>query len=176
MRYLILIGLSFLIYVRMAAQVIEDMDNKITIDAKTTYSDSLEITEYMKSYYFNSFLEKQFDYERINKAKKLKRWSKEVSLMGIATCLGITYVSTYLAEKKGWNLWIEIPCVAAVSAAAFIPFYIWSNHLKKKADALNVQSVYIYNIDNNIDLGAVRFTNPLDNSYNAVGFSVKVLF
>lgn len=151
---------------------IHNDDSTITIT-----SDSTELPVLSKHFYQDmNFINKTYNYETKNKAERLKMWSREVETIGYATLLGIISVNAILANNNNWSLWIDIPCVTVVAIASMYPFYIWSHHLKKKAELLSSQTVYLYNINRYLDIGAASFTNTQNHSLQAVGIGLKVKF
>ena len=143
----------------------------------TIVSDSTDLPILSEQFYRDvNFINQTYDYETKNKVKRLKRWSSEVMTAGYATFLGVIVVNGALAANNDWSLWIDIPCAAVVAVASMYPFIVWSNHLKKKAESLSSQTVYLYNINRHVDLGTVSFTNTQTHSLQAVGIGVKVNF
>ena len=141
----------------------------------TIVSDSTDLPILSEQFYRDViFINQTYDYETKNKVKRLKRWSGEVMTAGYATFLGVLFVNGALAINNDWSLWIDIPCAVVVAMASMHPFIVWSNHLKKKAESLSSQTVYLFNINRHLGMGAVSFTNNQMHSLQAVGIGLKV--
>lgn len=139
--------------------------------------DSLDLPILTEEFYHNvTFLNQQFDYETKNRINRLKMWSREVMTAGFVTMLGVVAVNCVIANKNDWSLWIGIPCATVVSVASMYPFILWSKHLKEKAESISSQTVYLYNINRHLELGATRFTNNHNCSLQAIGIGLKLNF
>lgn len=175
---IILLLLTFFSILPLSAQQLPQQVG-IDNDALTVAvaCDSTELPILSEQFYRDvNFTNQTFDYETKNKVKRLKMWSREVMTAGYATLLGVGIVNAILAVNNNWSLWIDIPCATAVAVASMYPFIVWSNHLKKKAESLSSQTVYLFNINHRLDLGAVGFTNTQNHSLQAVGIGLKVNF
>lgn len=179
MKHIIILALlTFFSALPLSAQQLSlHTDNNSDASTVTIVIDSTELpilTDYF--YQDANFINHSFDYETKNKVERLKMWSREVDTIGYMTLLGIMFVNAALAANNDWSLWIDIPCVSVVAIASMYPFMVWSKHLKKKAESLSSQTVYLYNINRYVDLGAVSFTNTQTHSLQAVGIGLKVNF
>lgn len=146
-------------------------------DASTVVCDSTDLPILTEQFYWDlNFINQTYDYETKNKVERLKMRSRDVMTAGYATLLGIMLVNGVLANNNNWSLWIDIPCATVVAMASMYPFIAWSNHLKKKAESLSSQTVYLYNINRHMDLGTVSFTNMQTHSLQAIGIGLKVNF
>ena len=141
------------------------------------YEDTLDMKKLYKKYYSEvNFLDHSYGYERINKINKLRKWSRDVEKMGYASMLGVMFLNGYLADKYDWSLWIDIPCATVVSCAMIYTFNRWSNRLEERAAAIEEQTAYLIQVGSSFDIGVTKYTNRFDDSCNALGFGLKVMF
>lgn len=177
-KLFLLLLISLLFGNKVSARSVSDEQ---VIDQDTligvTAVDSLDYPVLTEDFYQNvTFLNQEFDYETKNKINRLNMWSREVMTAGFVTLLGVMFGNAILANKYDWSLWIDIPCASVIGLASMWPFVLWSNHLKEKAESLSSQTVYLYNINCRMDLGATSFTNHHDHSLRAIGVGLKVNF
>ena len=96
-------------------------------------------------YYDQNIVDRSYDYELINKKRKIEMWAREVDNMGAILPLAIVLVDVVLVIENEWNLWINIPCTAALSGAVGYSFYKWGQNIKKRADAIEVSPMISIN-------------------------------
>ena len=176
MKQIIILLLTFSSICPLYAQQ-SPLKTGIYNDASTVavVSDSTELPILTEQFYRDvNFINQTYDYETKNKVERLKMWSREVKAMGYATLGGVLIVNAVLANHNDWSYWIDIPCATVVAMASMYPFIVWSNHLKKKAESLCSQTVYLFNITRHLGMGAVGFTNTQTHSVQAVGIGLKV--
>lgn len=175
-KNIILLLLTFFSVRPLSAQQLS-LHADIHNDASTVVCDSTDLPILSEQFYRNvNFINKTYDYETKNKVERLKMRSREVRVAGFTTFFGVVFVNGALAANNNWSLWIDIPCATVVAMASMYPFVVWSNHLKKKAESLNSQTVYLFNINSHVDMGTVSFTNTQTHSLQAVGIGLKVNF
>jgi hypothetical protein len=171
-KILLLVLMVFLLENKVSAKQFPSI--VVNQDTLVTINDLLELPILTEDFYHNvTFLNQDFDYDIINRANRLKMWSREVMTAGYVTLLGVIAVNSVLANNNNWSLWIDIPCATIIGMASMYPFILWSNHLKKKAESLSSQTVYLYN-SHRLNLGATCFSNHHDHSLQAIGIGIKV--
>jgi len=176
-KILLLVLLAFLLGDKASArQFPGDVVKRDTLK-EVAISDSLKLPILAEEFYQNvTFINQDYNYETRIRINRLKMWSREVMTAGYVTLLGVVAVNSVLAVNNDWSLWIDIPCATIIGIASMYPFILWSNNLKQKAESLSSQTVYLYNINPRIDLGATCFTNHHDHSLQAIGVGLKVNF
>lgn len=176
MKYLLTTYLLLLFSSQMFAQEIKK-ENLLEQYQQIMVGDTLDVSATFMNYYDNiSFLNHQYDYERINEINKLRKWSRDVEIAGLASIFAILFLNGYLAEKNDWSLWIDIPCAVAISCAVIYTFNKWSDNLKKRAEVLEEHTAYFYHVGDRLDIGLAKYTNRYDSKYSGVGLGFKVLF
>lgn len=129
-------------------------------------------------YYYDStmnVLERNYNYQLMNKKRKYEYWSKECLIMGAACSVAVLGINGWLANKYNWNLWIDIPCAAVVAIGVFIPFGCVGRHLQNKADAIKIVPITEVNINDDTTIGAVMYVDDFQQS-KSLGVQVKTKF
>ena len=90
-------------------------------------------------------LDRNYNYELMNKSRKLRMWSNEVRVLGYAFALGILFGCPYLFPDC--SLWILIPVECVVACGALVASNILANSLKKKSEAIKESSIASWNIN-----------------------------
>ena len=141
----------------------------------TTVKKIVEPIDLINDYYKNtSFLNHTYDYETTNKIKYLRMQARNVMILGFTVNLGLLAIGSVLALEHEWSLWAYIPVATVITMGTAYPFFIWSNSLKQKANAIEEYSIYLHKINENIDLGVTRYINKKDRSDNALGLALKI--
>ena len=141
------------------------------------FADSIQLPMLSSEYYQDmTFLAHNYNYEMINKKRKLKMWAGEVLTLGYITGLGIITTFSIVGVNNDWSMVTTITCGTVCFLASMFPFYIWNKRLKEKADAIDVNSSYLFPINKHLELGVASFCNTCDRSWNALGFSLRTNF
>lgn len=123
-----------------------------------------------------TFLKQSYNYEQANKKRALKRNSSDIMLAGVVVAtLGYTAIN-YVGEQNGWSMAVTIPVGVAVAGAVIWPTTLWSNHLRKKADAIQVETAYVLPIGGHTELGAAMFRSNNELGLNSIGIGLKTTF
>ena len=180
--YLIIGLLSFV------ANIVAQTDINIPLtDSGSDCIDSINEAENLKTtslpslsleYYHDStmnVLERNYDYQLMNKKRKYEYWSKECLIIGAACIFAVSGINAWLANKYDWNLWIDIPCATVVAMGVFIPSIYVSRNLQKKADAIKIVPIAEVNINENTAIGSVMYVDDFQQS-KSFGVQVKTKF
>lgn len=123
-----------------------------------------------------TFLNQNYNYELSNKKRALRRNSKDILIAGIAL-YSLGYMATTLvAGANDWSLAVAVPAQIAVGGAILLPAIHWSSHLRKKADAIQVETAYVLPLGEHTELGPAMFRNSNEHSMNAIGIGLKTTF
>lgn len=126
-------------------------------------------------YNTSSIVDRNYNYELLNKKRSLQMWSGEVLTIGMIIFMGEIAANSVLAVNNKWNLWIDIPCATIVGMATLMPFVFWSKHLQQRADAIEISPTIGY-----FNNGTMPFTalnpNPANPSSLAIGINIKANF
>lgn len=123
-----------------------------------------------------TFLTKSYNYELQNKKKQLRRTARDIEIMGVGLLLGISYVGGTVTSNIGWSEWVSIPCLTVFGVSALGGLTLWSSHLRKKADAIQVETAYVLPLGEHTELGPAMFRNSNEHSMNAIGIGLKTTF
>lgn len=128
--------------------------------------------------YYNSesFLNKSFDYELLNKKRALIKKSNDLILLGAILCVGGGMVTSFVGESKGWSMAVSIPVGVVVGAGFLTPFVVWSDHLRTKANNIRVETAYILSLGKHTELGTAFFSSNHNWENGAIGVGLKTTF
>lgn len=139
--------------------------------------DSIQLPMLSSEYYQDmTFLSHNYNYEMLNKKRRLKMWAGEVMTLGYITGLGIIATFSIVGANNDWSTVTTTTCGTVCFLASVYPFYMWNRRLKEKADAIDVNSSYLFPVNQHLELGVASFCNTRDRSWSALGFSVKTIF
>ena len=125
-----------------------------------------------KTFYTNSsFLRHTYDYDLTDKKKRLKMISKDLRGASLLAIMASTATMIWVGEANDWSLAVSIPSAFALATATFIPLFLISSHIAKKAERLEVQTVMLSSLNSHTQIGLARF---FDDNY--LGFSIKTTF
>lgn len=132
----------------------------------------------MSEMYYNQevSLVRNFDYEGLNKVKKLRLQSDLVMSLGAAVCLTEIFIGSAIAINNNWNNWIFIPCNIIVDCAILIPFITWSKKIDKKATELEAEINSKMNIEGSVSIGSLKLQNQSGGNNNGYGVSLTLNF
>lgn len=123
----------------------------------------------------NNVLERNYDFQLMNKKRKLEFWATEMRTIGYITVLALCGINGWLAVEYEWNLWIDIPCCSIVAMGTVASFIYLSNFVKKKADAIKVVPLTEININDDTTVGAVMYVDDMQQS-KSFGVQIKKKF
>lgn len=159
--------------------------SQATSSESTLVSDSTTVTSFLSDtvyprlndplYYDSSILGYDYDYRRANRIKTLRYMSREVIVYGLISCLGILFANGYLAIENDWSLWIDIPCATVLTVGVMQAFNLWSVSLKKKAEALEVSTLYFHDF-NGFYVGTSVFSCSQSGYCSGLGLGIKTTF
>ena len=162
-QYILFIALFLLTALRATAQ-----------DADKTHQQLPALTA---DYYDGvTFLKQNYNYELANKKRQLKRISNDVLFGGVILAVMGNLAISYVGAENGWSLAVSIPAGVAVAGAILWPTGLWGDHLRKKADAIEVETAYVLPVGGQTQLGAAVFHNSNEHSLNAIGIGLKTTF
>lgn len=120
----------------------------------------------------NNVLERNYDFQLMNKKRKLEFWATEIKTIGYITVLALVGINGWLAVEYEWNLWIDIPCCSIVAMGTVASFIYLSNFVEKKADAIKVVPLTEININDDTTVGAVMYVDDMQQS-KSFGVQIK---
>ena len=123
-----------------------------------------------------SFLKQNYNYELVNKKRSLVRNSNDIFIAGVIAAVGGGIATGYVCEQNSWSTAVSLPVSIAVAGAIAYPAVAWSNYLRKKADAIQVEMVYVLPIGRQTELGTAIFHDNNNYSWNAIGIGLKTTF
>lgn len=139
--------------------------------------DSLKIEDLqsMSLSYYNSrkTLERNYDFEVLNKKRRLRMWSNEVRILGYASFLGICFAGPALFPDA--SLWVLIPTEVLIGGGIIVGSNILANSLRKKSDALNNTSVSVFKINSNSSLILTQYSTDF-SKYAGLGVGYMYKF
>jgi hypothetical protein len=139
--------------------------------------DSIILPQLTASYYEQStFLTHQYNYEILNKQRRMRRMANDIEVMGSSVILAMSFIGGGIANNAGWSIGVYIPCASVVSLGTMGLLIMWSDHLRKKADALNVSSAYLLPVGKSSKLGVASFAAHETSGPRAFGISLKTNF
>lgn len=138
----------------------------------------VEVLPMLSADYYNSesFLNKSFDYELLNKKRFLIKNSNDLILLGAILCVGGGVATSYVGESKGWSMAVSIPVGVVVGAAFLAPVTFWSFHLRSKANRIQVETAYVLPIGKHTEFGPALISSQNNWRYSAVGIGLKTTF
>lgn len=146
-------------------------------DTTSQQPDNTTLPQLLESYYEqSSFLSHQYNYEILNKQRRMRKMANDIQIMGSSVILSISLIGGAISNNAGWSEWVYIPCATVVSLGTMSLLMTWSNHLKKKADALNVSSAYLLPMGENSKVGVASFTAHDTLEPRAFGISIITVF
>jgi hypothetical protein len=128
--------------------------------------------------YYNSesFLNKSFDYELLNKKRALIKKSNDLILLGAILCVGGGMATSFVGESKGWSTAVSIPVGVVVGAAFLLPVTSWSLHLRSKANRIQIETAYVLPMGKHTELGPALFSSQINWRDSAVGVGFETTF
>lgn len=124
----------------------------------------------------SDFLQKTYDYELTNKINSLRKLSSEMKYTGLAVLIGVCAINAFITVDYDLPVAVCIPVAVAVGGGGMVGCMLYSKKLSDKANALEAQTAYLYNVNQNISIGATTFRNPKEQKLLALGVGVKVNF
>lgn len=76
------------------------------------------------------FDNKTFNYRFDNRQRVAEQRAKQSIRLGLMSVAALNIVNGVLADKFGWNLWVDVPAVIAASGVAMVPFFLWHKQYK----------------------------------------------
>ena len=151
------------------------MSLQVSAQIDTTH---VEILPKLSAEYYNNetFLNKNYDYELINKKRALKKNSNDLLIFGMALAVGGYFATSYIGAKNSWSMAVSIPVGTVVSAGLISPFVVWADHLRTKANNIRVETSYILPIGRHIELGSAFFSTNHNWTDGAIGLGFKTTF
>ena len=152
-------------------------DTTATAQDTVTVNKTDPLPSFSAMYYDTDIsLDRGYDFARLNKKRSLKMWSVEVLGLGALMAAGTYMVLVSVSTNEDWNDWIGTAVTAGGAIAVMAPFVVWSHHLKRKSDAISVETAYLYPLGRGVEIGTVRFSSRADLSCNAIGIGVRTSF
>lgn len=145
----------------------------LSTETDCQYTDSLA---FYKSYFDNSdILVRSYNFELINKKKRLNMWSNEVTIFGFTALFGIISLGSWLGVNNDWSVWVTVPVETVVGIGTLWGFIAWGNNLKKRSDAILVADVPVY-LWKGSRLYASHFTTSFNHKHQGIGLSYHFTF
>lgn len=143
--------------------------------ADSTYQQPLP--SLTKSYYEGiTFLSHNYNYELLNKQRALKSRSNTILTAGIIVAVGSCAAMAFIGEQNHWSTFATVSCGMVVTGAVIVPTMLWSNHLRKKANLIQVETAYFLPIGKHSELGAAVFSKGEQFGDKAIGIGFKTTF
>ena len=131
----------------------------------------------VNSYYNDiTFLSQKYNYDLLNKKHALKTKSNNILVAGICIAIGSGIAIGITGEKNGWSTFASVSTGLVVAGGVIVPTVIWSNHLRKKANLIQVETAYLLPIGKHTELGAAFFSSGKQFGNNAIGIGFKTTF
>lgn len=160
-----------------SAQTQNDGLDSVVISDTLCEADSMQIEnlQSMSLSYYNSrkTLERNYNFEILNKKRRLRMWSNEVRILGYVSYLGICFGGPFLFPDA--SLWVLIPTEVVIGGGIIVGSNIWANNLRKKADALKNTSVSVLKINSNSSLILTQYSTDFCQ-YAGLGVGYKYKF
>lgn len=99
-----------------------------------------------------NIVDRNYEYELVNKKHKLETWSIVVRVVGVGLYLGVGVTSFIVSLDKNLNIWTNSLCGIAAGVLVLYPFYYWSEKLYQRAKAIDIKPVVGYASDNTLGL------------------------
>lgn len=99
--------------------------------------------------------ERTFDYDNINRQRRLEMTSRLVVCGSVLLTLGIMTGGGILAVEKNWSLAWYIPTATAIGCGIMIGGLYWGRHINSKIETTQVAPIYSYEVSNNTSVSAV---------------------
>ncbi len=147
----------------------------VTAQTDSTYQQPLPS---LTSNYYNdiTFLNQNYNYELLNKKRALKSRSNSILTIGVVAAVGSVMVISFIGEKNGWSTFATISTGTVVAGGIIVPTVIWSNHVRKKANLIQVETAYLLPIGKHSELGTAVFSYGERFEDKAIGIGFKTTF
>ena len=153
----------------------EDTNQFLESSSVVTREDSLPPIPSLLYFQKDYSLERDFNYEKSNKLKTLKKMKVELSAMSYVVYLGSLWGLTFLlyGDSDRELAW-KIPLETVVLMSEVFLFTRLEKSIQKKIDVIQSSSVFSYNLKKNIRVDAVHFINRSDIAQHSYGLSLKI--
>ena len=150
----------------------------MTASAQT---DSLEghspLPVFSSEYYSNvTFLKQTYNYEVTNKKRALKSRAIDMFILSAMVGTGAMFAFDAVTMSAGWSDAIILPGSVVVLFAAAAPFALWSKHLSKASEAIQVETAYILPLGKQTEVGPAVFSSKDIAHCKAIGLGIKTSF
>jgi hypothetical protein len=122
-------------------------------------------------YQYSRLLRHNYNYDLIDKKRKLEMKSKDLRGASIIAVMASTASMVLIGESNDWSLAVSLPSAFALAAATSFPLFLLSERVKKKSERMDTQSALIVNVNNHAQIGITKFS--YDNGF---GICVNTCF
>ena len=117
---------------------------------------------------------RNYDYESQYLKHKYELKAKNIKTTGWILSFATVAGLSFLASNYDWNLWIFIPCEVVGILALNGTMDTWAQKVKKKAQQINVDKVYEYNINDNYCISVCNHYDKITRrSTPGLGFNIR---
>lgn len=128
-----------------------------------------------QSFYNNkNVLERNYDYELLNRKRKLNVLSKDMFVLGSVTTMAFSIGCGILFHDINCPMWISLPSFIVLGGGCAVAFVLYGLNLKKKSNAIHIASFPIYKVGHTGHLYVSHFNT--DKTKNGIGLSYKYNF
>lgn len=148
----------------------KDMSDTLNFSNSTV---EVEFPSLVNDFYATSFnWERNFDYELMNKKRRLEMRAGEIKTLSWVCCLAVICVNGYFAVEYGWNLWVYIPCGTVVTVGTIGAFFYWSNQVDKKAQAIDINGLASVPVGDKYSFELVSYQFDNNNQHKSLGIGL----
>lgn len=157
-------------------QTVENATQSASSSAQSA-SDTITVFPTLAEAFYNAPLDidKNYDYQVLNKKRLLQVLSYEVLGVGILTTVGGTVLFGCLADNV-MPIWSAVVCAISLAGVVVPLSVVGYRQLQKKASAIDVSTLAQVPVNDRLSVNAVSMSY-LPNSYShAFGFGISLKF
>lgn len=148
----------------------KNMSDTLNVSNSTV---EVEFSSLVNDFYATSFnWERSFNYELINKKRRLEMRAGEIMTLGWVCGMAVMFVNGYLAVDYEWNLWVDIPCATVLVMGTMGAFFYWSNQVDKKAQAIDINGLASVPVGDKYSFELVSYQFDNNNQHKSLGIGL----
>lgn len=120
-------------------------------------------------------LDRNYDYDLLNKRLKLIRLSNDLKIIGFVSAFAVDIIIMWVGVNQEWNSWVMIGTGVAGGIGADWLFSRIAGNIRKKADAIVVNSAPVANIGSNTRIVTSTFSTK-GQALPGIGFGFQYDF
>lgn len=149
------------------------MSHDMEINDSIDYKDLPVLSD--EVYSIDVILDRNYEYELLNKRLKLIKMSNDLKIVGSVSMFAVMGIFIGIGVTQDWNSWVMIGCGLVGAFGSEWLFNKIASNLRKKADAIVVNSVSVAGIGSNAHILASTFSSR-GQKLSGIGLGIQYDF